>query len=151
MVGTLAPATGEAAWLRRCLAPQLVPFGTSSNGTSNNARHHLRRPHQRIHAPLASRTRPTILALMRSGPTEWYEGSFEGTTDNWIACAGDGCAREECLLTARSRGNRTRNPGLASAFGLQTSYSGGNNRYSPIRMTGVITYIAFLPNESYTP
>ena len=43
------------------LAPQLVPFKTSSNGTSNNARHRLWRPQRQGMRPLASRTWSTML------------------------------------------------------------------------------------------
>jgi len=39
-----APAMAETAGLVASLPVQLVPFQTSLNGTSNSARHRLRRP-----------------------------------------------------------------------------------------------------------
>ena len=59
---------------RRSLGPQLVPFVSSPNGTSNSARHRLRRPRRQRHAPVESRTRPAILVVTRRGLPEWFDG-----------------------------------------------------------------------------
>lgn len=55
------------------------------------------------------------------------------------------------LVTAGPRAGQNAERPTASTFRPQTTQAGGNMRYNPIRMIGAITYIAVLPNESYTP